>query len=94
MNGAVIKDLNAIMLKIILVQHAQQIQDMIDNIKVIMDVTKIGKTKYVPVDGQEMDQNLIINDIDEFDNFVYQYYLKINMNNLNFYIEFIYFLIY
>jgi len=71
MNGAVIKDLNAIMLKIILVQHAQQIQDMIDNIKVIMDVTKIGKTKYVPVDGQEMDQNLIINDIDEFDNFVY-----------------------
>ena len=71
MNGAVNKDLNVIMLKIMLVQHAQQIQDMIDNLQMIMDVTKIGKTKYVPVDGQEMDQNLIINDIDEFDNFVY-----------------------
>jgi len=68
MIGAKVKDLNVIMLKIMLVQHAQQIQDMIEKIKMVMDVTKIGQTKYVLVDGQEMDQNLIENDIDNFDN--------------------------
>ena len=49
---------------------------MIDNLKVVMDVTKIGQTKYVPVDGQEMDHNLIINDIDILDNHRFSSYLN------------------